>query len=383
MEVAVWNQMKILVLNCGSSSLKYQLFDGGHTPPQSLAKGSIEKIGSPGSTVPDYERAIEIAFQQLGHEGDIQAVGHRVVHGGERFQESILLTDAVVQDLEKLSDLAPLHNPANLEGYYAARKRLPHAKHVAVFDTAFHATLPPHAFLYGLPYRLYEEDKIRRYGFHGTSHRYISQRYAELVDNSTHRIVSCHLGNGCSVAAIRAGVSIDTSMGFTPLDGLLMGTRAGELDPGAVLHWMRVRQLSPDQVENILNHESGLLGVSGVSSDMREVLSAAEGGNRQAQLAIDLFCYRVRKYIGAYAVVLGGLDAIVFEGGIGENATKIRSTICEGLTIFGVSLDEEINTETTGGKEGRISQESGVDVWVIPTNEELIIVDDTLQVSAL
>lgn len=380
--------MKILVLNCGSSSLKYRLFDSAGTLPQVVAKGSIDRIGISGSDVRNHEQAIEAAFQQLLHDHvlesqeEIRTVGHRVVHGGERFQESVLLTEEIVHALEQLSELAPLHNPANLEGYYAARKHLPDARHVAVFDTAFHSQLPEHAFLFGLPYRFYQEQKIRRYGFHGTSHRYISQRYAEIVGSTTDKIISCHLGNGCSVAAIDSGISIDTSMGFTPLDGLLMGTRAGEIDAGAVLHLMRTNSLNPDQVESILNHESGLLGVSGISSDMREVLRSASSGNRRAQSAIDLFCYRVRKYIGAYAAALDGPDGIVFEGGIGENASEIRSMICQGLSFMGIELNEKANSEIVNGNEGKISSErSSVDVWTIPTNEELVIAQDAVRLN--
>lgn len=382
--MAVLNDVKILVLNCGSSSLKYQLYLSEGSALQSAAKGIVEKIGEPGAPA-DHHQAVQIAFNQLIKEkniekaAEVKAVGHRFVHGGERFQQAVMIDEGVVQGLEEISDLAPLHNPVNLQGYRAAHELLPCADHVAVFDTAFHSTLPEHAFLFGLPYRFYEDEKIRRYGFHGISHRYLWQRYVELTGESAHKIVTCHLGNGCSVAAIQAGQSMDTSMGFTPLDGLLMGTRAGDLDAGVILHLMQKRQMSAEQIQTILNHESGLLGVSGVSSDMREVVAAAEEGNHRARVAIEIFCYRIRKYIGAYAAAMNGLDAVVFSGGIGEHAWQIRKEICSSLGFIGIRLMEKVNQQIVEGRDGLISEEqSSTTAWVIPTNEELMIAEDVL-----
>ena len=400
--------MKILVLNCGSSSLKFQLIE---TSPEQIAenrdrlraRGEVERIGSDDARItcdvaghktetarpiPGFEDAIREVLETLKTaEGasvrleEIEAVGHRVVHGGERFRQSVRIDEAVVREIESCSELAPLHNPHNLKGYVSARKLLPSAVHVAVFDTAFHQTLPPHAYLYGLPYVCYTRDRIRRYGFHGTSHRYVSRRFAQLhsAKPEAFKLITCHLGNGCSVCAIDRGKSVDTSMGFTPLEGLVMGTRSGDLDPGAVLHLAKDAAMDGHSVDSMLNERSGLLGISGVSNDMRDLLGAREQGNPLARLAIEVFCYRVAKYIGAYFVVLGGADAIIFTGGIGENAKAIRAEICASLGALGVRLDPQKN-EQTASVEREIGGEAAVPpVWVIPTNEELLIARDTLR----
>jgi acetate kinase len=308
-----------------------------------------------------------------------------VVHGGERFQRSVRIDDDVLRGIEDMIDLAPLHNPHNLKGHAAARAVLgANVPHVAVFDTAFHQTIPERAFLYAIPYQLYRRHKVRRYGFHGTSHRYVAYRWRELtgVSRDQTRIITLHLGNGCSACAIDAGNSVDTSMGFTPLEGLVMGTRSGDIDP-AVLEYLGTKEgLAPSEVDNLLNKQSGLLGLSGLTHDMRELLAEArENNDRRARLAIDIFCYRARKYIGSYLATLGGSNAIVFAGGIGENAPEVRADICRGLAWAGVELDEAANGEMIGGKEGRITTAaSRLAVWVIPTDEELLIARDTWRV---
>ena len=397
--------MNILVLNSGSSSLKFRLIETGEAQiaaneDRALARGSVEKIGEPGSLVtlrthsgeiarlsgpiPDHQVAIETAFRCLRdarvvvNEFDIDGVGHRVVHGGETLTESVLIDEAVVRAIEACSELAPLHNPHNLKGYFASRQVLPHCRHVAVFDTAFHATLPVKAFLYGLPYEHYTRDRVRRYGFHGTSHRYIAQRWAQMqaADSGPGAIISCHLGNGCSVCAVDRGRSVDTSMGFTPLAGLLMGTRSGDIDAGAVFYLMRKGDLTVGEADRLLNEQSGLLGISGLSNDMRDLLAAERGGNERAGLAIDMFAYRVRKYIGAYFAVLGGARAVVFTAGVGEHSPPVRARICEGLAPLGIQLNAERN-QAAAGAETRISADgSPVQVWVIPTDEELMIARD-------
>jgi acetate kinase len=405
--------MNVLVLNAGSSTLKFQLVStdatriAAHTD-EKLARGQIERIGgeaiftlrgrngltSRGSApLRDVRAAVEYIVSWLasdesgpviGTVGDIQAVGHRVVHGGERFQRSVRIDDAVLHGIEDMIDLAPLHNPHNLKGYTAARAVLgTEVPHVAVFDTSFHHTIPERAFLYAIPYQLYRRHKVRRYGFHGTSHRYVAYRWRELtgVSRDQTRIITLHLGNGCSACAINGGNSIDTSMGFTPLEGLVMGTRSGDLDP-AVLEYLGAKEgWSASEVDNLLNKQSGLLGVSGLTNDMRELLAEAhENNDRRALLAIDVFCYRVRKYIGAYLAALNGADAIVFAGGIGENAAEIRSRACRELGWAGVELDDEANGRMVGGAEGRITTDaSKLAVWVIPTDEELLIARDTFR----
>ncbi len=400
--------MKILVLNSGSSSVKFQLIE---TSPEQiaagqdrlLAKGMIEKIGGAESVityragdgasvrmergVPDHKHAIEVAFECLSQHGgvvasplDIEAVGHRIVHGGEHFTASALMDDEVVRQVEMAIELAPLHNPPNIKGYYAARVLLPHAAHVAVFDTAFHQTLLPKAYLYGLPYSAYTQHRIRRYGFHGSSHRYVTGRYAEIHGAPPERfkLITCHLGNGCSMCAVDCGRSVETSMGFTPLEGLLMGTRPGDLDSGALLFLLERGGVAPAEVESLLNRESGLLGVSGVSNDMRDIFREADKGDMRANLAIEIYCHRIKKYLGAYFALLNGADAIVFTGGVGEHQWRVRALVCEEMDALGIQLDEERN-EAAAGLEAEISSAGArTRVWVIPTNEELVIARDTL-----
>jgi acetate kinase len=408
--------MKILVLNCGSSSLKFQLIETDEEMARegrdlTLAKGLIEDVG--GTAVLHYEvkgkkptrdaagvfqhkTAVERALAVLTdpetgvlpHKDEIGAVGHRVVHGGERFQTSVLIDEDVIDGIEECIALAPLHNPANLQGYHAARALLPDAPQVAVFDTSFHQTMPPEAYLYALPYADYQRYGIRRFGFHGTSHRFVSGRAAALLgrtDDPALRLITCHLGNGCSVCAIHGGKSVDTSMGFTPLEGLVMGTRCGDLDPAALLYLMGREALDAAEASAVMNKYSGLLGISGLSHDMRTLLEAEAKGNERAKLAIDVFCYRLRKYIAAYVGALGGLDALVFAGGIGENAPLVRQRTLQGLDALGLSLDPARN-EATQGAEAEISLEElpeglpgrlGARIFVIPTNEELLIARDT------
>lgn len=369
--------MKILVLNSGSSSVKYQVIemDGEAV----LAHGSIQKIGS-SEGVPNHEAAIQSVLRQLGNTRDIDAVGHRIVHGGDSFRESVLIDEGVIEKIKAAAELAPLHAPHNLSGYFASRKLLPKAQHVAVFDTAFHQSMPAKAFLYGLPYACYTKEKIRRYGFHGTSYRYVTQRFAELQGKQLRdlRLISCHLGNGCSVCAIDRGVSVDTSMGLTPLEGLVMGTRSGNLDPGAVTYIMQRRALDPAAAGALLNEHSGLLGISGVSNDMREIIEASRAGNERASKAIAVFCYAIRKYIGAYLAVMNGADAVIFTGGIGENSAPVREMICQDLDWLGIRLDPSRNNGVAGAAADIGAPDARVGVWVIPTNEELLIARDTL-----
>ena len=328
-----------------------------------------------------------MAFELLSKSGlskleEVEAAGHRIVHGGEYFHESVLIDEGVAKRIEALSELAPLHNPENLKGYYASKRLLPHAKQVAVFDTSFHQTLPPKAYLYGIPYVYYTRDKIRRYGFHGTSHRYVSHRFAQL-HNSTrakYRLITCHLGNGCSLCAIEYGKSVDTSMGFTPMEGLLMGTRSGDIDPGAVLYLVEHDEGGAKAIENVLNEQSGLAGISGVLSDMREVLDASRKGNAQAAAAVDVFCYRVKKYIGAYLAAMNGADAIIFTGGIGEKSATVRARICESMDALGIRIDAGRNESALGTEQIVSENGAAIQVWVIPTDEELLIARDTLRV---
>jgi acetate kinase len=323
-------------------------------------------------------------IDEIGSLSDIHAVGHRVVHGGEQFTESVLMSDAVLRGIEDCIDLAPLHNPANIQGIVATReilgKDLPQA---AVFDTAFHQTLPDHAYLYALPYQLYRRHRLRRYGFHGTSHRYVAYRYRTIknIPRDQVNIITLHLGNGCSIAAIKSGNSVDTSMGLTPLEGLVMGTRSGDVDPAIVEFICSKEGLSIHEVESIFNKQSGLLGISGLTNDMRELIAEAdENDDRRARLAIEIFCYRVRKYIGAYLAAMNGADAIIFTGGIGENSARIRSSICTDLAFAGVSLDPKENDRHHEGKEGVVSCDaSRIAVYVVPTNEELLIARDTVR----
>ena len=395
--------MKILVLNCGSSSIKYKLFD--MTTKEVLAQGDIEKIGLVGSflklTLPNGEKKIlekDIPEHTAGIEfilntlvspeygaikslDEINAVGHRMVHGGERFSESVLLNKEVLDAFIACNDLAPLHNPANLKGVNAVSAILPNVPQVGVFDTAFHQTMPDYAYMYAIPYELYEKYGVRRYGFHGTSHRYVSQRVCEFlgVDPKGKKIITCHIGNGGSISAIKDGKCIDTSMGLTPLEGLVMETRSGDIDAGAVTFIMEKEGLNATGVSNLLNKKSGVLGVSGVSSDMRELEAAVAAGNPKAILAEKMYFYRIKKYIGAYAAALGGVDIILFTGGVGENQANCRSEVCEGLEFMGVKIDLEKNK--VRGEEAIISaDDSKVTVAVIPTDEELMIASDTLAI---
>ena len=365
------NGMTILVLNAGSSSLKFNLFDATPDSEQVLAKGEVERIASMAD-------AIKSMFEQLGGVS-VAAVGHRIVHGGDRFHQSVIIDAEIEEQIEELSILAPLHNPQNLEAYRAAREHLPGAKHVAVFDTAFHHTLPPRAYAYGLPYEYLTEKKIRRYGFHGISHRYVSWRFAQLQGKTRadYKMITCHLGNGCSVCAIDHGKSIDTSMGFTPLEGLIMGTRSGDVDAGAILHLITHERISAPLLLRTLNSSSGLKGLSGVSNDMRDLLREAGRGNERAQLAVDAFCYRVRKYIGAYLAAMNGADVLIFAGGIGENAATIRAQICAGLDNLGIRIDRDANERDS--HDARRIGTSSIPVWVVPTDEELLIARDTLR----
>jgi acetate kinase len=399
-------------MNCGSSSLKFQLIETSFqqivsNKDQMLAQGVFERIGStdarsrlrvagqePQETVREvlrHQEAIQATFAWLAGESgllgsldEIDGVGHRIVHGGERFHSSTLMTDETVRQIEALSDLAPLHNPHNLKAYYAAKKILPRVPQVAVFDTAFHQTMPAHAYIYGVPYIYYTRDKLRRYGFHGTSHRFVSYRFAQIHGDTreAYKLITCHLGNGCSVCAIDHGKVVDTSMGFTPLEGLIMGSRPGDLDAGAVLYMLERAEMGHAEVDVTLNTQSGLVGISGVSRDMRDVLAAAAKGNERAELAVNAFCYRVTKYIGSYYVAMGGADAVLFAGGIGENSPEVRARICRPLSVLGLQLDEAANVATVG-REGSIARPSSrLKGWVVPTNEELLIARDTLRCMA-
>ncbi|HBW12458.1 MAG TPA: acetate kinase [Proteiniclasticum sp.] len=393
--------MKVLVINCGSSSLKYQLINMENEA--SLATGLVERIAIEGSkltqkvdgrekyvlTVPmkNHKEAISHVINTLLDDvqgvikssDEISAVGHRVVHGGEKYSASVIITDEVMKDLEEFSQLAPLHNPPNIIGINACKELMPNTPMVAVFDTAFHQTMPEKAFLYGLPYELYKENHIRKYGFHGTSHKYVSQRAAEILgeDIKGLKLVTCHLGNGSSVAAVNGGISVDTSMGFTPLEGLLMGTRCGDIDPAIIPYLMDVKGYSYEEVNNIMNKKSGVLGLSGVSSDFRDIEDAAAEGNERAKLALDVFHYRVKKYIGYFMAAMNGVDAIIFTAGLGENAAETREEIIADMEWFGIKMDKEKNK--VRGQERIVStDDSKVKIIIIPTNEELMIARDTL-----
>lgn len=395
--------MNILVLNCGSSSVKYQLIET--ESQKTLTRGGVERIGMDGATLTNIRHdgdEIKIAGEIVDHisaleyilavllsrnhgvindRSDIQAIGHRVVHGGETFSGSVLITDDVIKSIRNNFDIAPLHNPHNLRGINACQVSLPGMPQVAVFDTAFHQQMPRRAFLYGIPYSLYTQYRIRRYGFHGMSHRFVSERAAALMKKelSSLKLITCHLGNGCSMAAIDGGVSIDTTMGFTPLEGLLMGTRSGDIDPSIILYIMAKEGINLAEANTLLNKHSGLQGISGVSSDMREVLKEMKGGDKKAQYAFELFCYRIRKYIGAFAAALGRLDAVVFTGGIGENSPDVRQESCRELKFLGIEVDESSNTSDEKEKFINTS-DSAVQVLVVPTNEELVIALDTLKI---
>ena len=395
--------MKVLVLNCGSSSIKYKLFDMEHKAV--IAQGGIEKIGLKDSflkltlpdgqkkilekDIPEHTAGVEFILQTLtsaeygaiSSMDEIGAVGHRMVHGGEKFSESVLLTKEVLDAFTACNDLAPLHNPANLKGVHAISAILPNVPQVGVFDTAFHQTMPDYAYMYAVPYALYEKYGVRRYGFHGTSHRYVSKRVCEFLGISPEgkRIITCHIGNGGSITAIKDGKSVDTSMGLTPLEGLMMGTRSGDIDAGAVTYIMEKEGLDAAGMSNLLNKKSGVMGIFGESSDMRDLENAVAAGNPKARLAENMYFYRIKKYIGAYAAALGGVDIIVFTGGVGENQATARWGACEGLEFMGVKLDAEKNKAR--GEEAVIStDDSKVKVVVIPTDEELMIASDTMAI---
>ncbi|MDD2633486.1 MAG: acetate kinase [Bacteroidales bacterium] len=396
--------MKIIVLNCGSSSIKYQLFN---MPSKEVeAKGLVDKIGLKGASIKHKRndgKELKVAGEILDHQAgieyllgilidkeygslatldEIQAVGHRVVHGAEEFSGSVAITPEVVAALEKWTDLAPLHNPPNLKGIYAMQQLLPGVPQAGVFDTAFHQTMPEYSYLYGIPYSLYEKHKIRRYGFHGTSHKYVSARACEVLglDINKTKIVTCHLGNGASLAAVLNGKSLDTSMGMTPLEGVMMGTRCGDLDIGALFHIINKEDMNLKTANTLVNKFSGILGVSGISSDMRDVEQAAEDGNHRAQEAYKMYAYRVKKYIGAYAAAMGGLDVVVFTGGIGENDALTRANAIEGLEFLGIDFDFDLNNSVRAKEVSLTKENSKVKVVIIPTNEELMIAKDTYEI---
>lgn len=395
--------MNILVLNCGSSSVKYKLLNMANG--EELGAGGVEKIGMKGSflkhirhdgqkvilkgEILEHQLAIEYILGVLTSEKhgaiksleEINAVGHRVVHGGEKFNSSVLISDEVIQKIVECIDIAPLHNPPNLAGIYAINELLPDVPQVAVFDTAFHQTMPDYAYMYGIPYSLYTKYGIRRYGFHGTSHRFVSHRACEFLglDSNNTKLITAHIGNGASVCAIENGKSVDTSMGFTPVEGLMMGTRSGDIDLGVVTFLMEKEMIGSASISTLFNKHSGVLGISGLSSDMRDIENAIVEGNDRARLALEMYEYRIKKYIGSYAAALGGTDVIVFTGGVGENQTETRRKICENLRFMGVEINEELNK--IRGKEILISTpESKVKVVVIPTDEEFMIAADTLKI---
>lgn len=396
--------MKILVLNCGSSSVKYQFIDIDKT--YVLAKGMVSRIGMSASVLvhkPHDRPEITISGEILDHivavehviaillspnhgvikdKSEISAVGHRVVHGGEKFPDSVLVDRDVMQVLRSCIELAPLHNPHNIRGINACVQILPGVPQVAVFDTAFHQKMPPLAYIYGIPYILYKKYGIRRYGFHGTSHFYVSRRAARIMRRPIEelKIITTHLGNGASMAAVQGGISVDTSMGFTPLEGLLMGTRSGDLDPAIILHVMAREELSLHEANTLLNKHSGMQGISGVSSDMRDIIAESQKGNESAQLALEAYCYRIRKYIGAYAAAMGGLDALVFTAGIGENSPVVRKRCCENLEFLGIQIDDEKNEEAIRVEAEIQTDDSPVKIFCIPTNEELVIALDTKRI---
>ncbi|HOV43768.1 MAG TPA: acetate kinase [Syntrophothermus lipocalidus] len=396
--------MKVLVVNCGSSSIKYQLLD--MTDESVLAKGLLDRVGIPGTVLkhepvgkdevvikkdlPDHTEGMKLVLEVLVHPeygviksmDEIGAVGHRVVHGGEAFAYSVVIDDRVKQVIRECFDIAPLHNPPNLMGIEACQALMPNIKHVAVFDTAFHQTMPAKNYMYALPYELYEKYKVRRYGFHGTSHFYVSHRAADLLGKPYEqcKIITLHLGNGASMAAIMDGKVIDTSMGFTPLEGLVMGTRCGDIDPAIVFFIMEKLNLSTSEVNNYLNKKSGMLGLSGVSNDLRDIQEAAAAGNEKAQLALDVYYTRVKSYIGNYIAQLNGCDCLVFTAGVGENGIDMRENICKDLDYLGIKLDPEKNK--VRGKEVDVAaDDSKVRIFVIPTNEELVIARDTYQLA--
>ena len=394
--------MKILVLNCGSSSIKYALYN--MDDKSVMTSGGAERVGldeafvkvkMPDGTkkkvmhdIPEHTEGVKFIFSLLTDPeigvikslDEIDAVGHRMVHGGEKFNKSVVLTDEVLDVFKSVSDLAPLHNPANLKGVQAVSELMPGLPQVGVFDTAFHQTMPAHSYLYAIPYELYEKYGVRRYGFHGTSHRYVSQRVCEFlgVNYGEKRIITCHIGNGGSVAAVENGKCVDTSMGLTPLEGLMMGTRSGDIDGGAVTFLEKKLGLDADGMSNLLNKKSGVLGITGISSDMREIDDAVANGDERAKLALDMYNYRIKKYVGAYAAAMGGCDIIVFTAGVGENQYQMREAVCENMEYMGVKLDKEKNKGVRGVEAVISAPESKVTVCVIPTDEELMIAKDTM-----
>ncbi len=397
--------MKILVLNCGSSSLKYQLLDMSNNDDL-LAKGLVERIGLDDgiishktkdgkkyeNTLPikDHTIAIDEVLKALldsNHgvikdKNEINAVGHRVVHGAERFSGSVEITDEVIAKMEECVDLAPLHNPANLKGIYAMKKLLPEVTQCGTFDTAFHQTMEDYAYLYALPYEMYEKHRVRRYGFHGASHKFVSEQAAKYLnkDYNQLKIITCHLGNGCSLAAVKNGKSVDTSMGLTPVEGLMMGTRTGDLDLGALFFVMEKENLDIAGANNMINKQSGLKGVSGISNDMRDIGKAADAGNKRAEVALKMFSYRVKKYVGSYAAAMGGVDAIVFTGGIGENDSDVRKNVCENMEFLGLEFNQTVNDGLRGKFADLSAPNSKVKAVVIPTNEELVIAQDAYKI---
>ena len=397
--------MKILVLNCGSSSIKYQLLDMANNADV-LAKGLLERVGINDSVlkheakgkdayklvqdVPNHEVGVNLILSTLMHqqygviknENEISAVGHRVVYGGEKFSGSVLITQEIIDKMEECVDLAPLHNPANLKGIYAMQKLLPIVPQCGIFDTAFHSTMPDYVYMYALPYEMYDKHKVRRYGFHGTSHRYVSQKACTFlkVKYEEQKIITCHLGNGASIAAIKYGKSFDTSMGLTPVEGLIMGTRCGDLDLGAMLYLMEKENMDTKKANNFINRVSGMVGISGVSSDMRDIEKAASEGNKKAQLALNMYVYRVKKYVGSYAAAMGGVDIIIFTGGVGENDFEVRAGVCKEMEFMGIDFDFDKNHGLRGKDEILTKPSSKVKVMSVSTNEELVIALDTLEI---
>ncbi len=396
--------MNILVLNCGSSSVKYKLFD--MDTKEVIGSGGVEKIGMKGSfmkhtrkdgqkiilegEILEHQVAVEYILGVLTSEkhgsikniDEIHAVGHRVVHGGEKFNSSVLITDEVIKKIQECIEIAPLHNPPNLAGITAIAELLPEVPQVAVFDTAFHQTMPEYAYMYGIPYSLYKKYGIRRYGFHGTSHRYVSRRACEFlgIDYKKSKIITAHIGNGASIAAIDRGKSIDTSMGFTPVEGLMMGTRSGDVDLGVVTFIMEKEMIGPSAASTLFNKHSGVLGVSGISSDMRDIENAINEGNERAKLALEMYEYKIKKYIGSFMAALNGADVLVFTGGVGENQVATRERICEGLSFAGIQIDKKINAGSRGKEELLSTEDSPVKVVVIPTDEEFMIASDTVSI---
>lgn len=393
--------MKILVLNCGSSSIKYKLYD--MEGEKVLAQGGVERIGLDGAFIkvtlpsgekrqimhdmPDHKEGVNVVFKALLDPemgalkslDEIDAVGHRIVQGGDKFNQSMLVDKSVEEGIEELCDLAPVHNAGHLKGIRAVDALMPKTPQVVVFDNAFHSTMPDYAYLYAIPYELYEKYHVRRYGFHGTSHRYVSKRVCEILglDQADSKVITCHIGNGASIAAVLNGKVVDTSMGLTPLAGVMMGSRSGDIDPSAVTYLMEKLNMSPHEMSDFLNKKSGVLGITGISSDMRDVEAAANEGNERAVLALKMYAYRVKKYIGSYAAAMGGVDAVVFTAGVGENQTGLRADICRGLEFLGIEIDEAVNA-TVRGREAVISSPSSrVKVVVVPTDEEIVIARDT------